>query len=209
MTDDESRVWHERALSGDPSVPGALWELLHAQLRGDLTRDGRFRRLDPADVSDAVTDVILAYTEKPATYNPDKCSLDRFFRMAAARDLYNLIAKAKRRPRVDSLDVVAVDLEDGNSERDMTSADGRLEAWLSRRKGQTTLPEKLRELLPDPRDRMVLLLMVDRERRTEVYARALGCLDCPIEEQRKRVKQTKDRIRIALKRKGIRLHAQI
>ena len=60
--------------------------------------------------------------------------------------------------------------------------------------------------IPDPRDRQVHLLMYNGERRTSVFAAVLGLEHLPIEVQRQRVKQVKDRLRLRIKRYGGKIH---
>lgn len=66
---------------------------------------------------------------------------------------------------------------------------------------------KLVDLFPDPTDRQVIELMAEGERAMARYAQALGCVHLDAEAQRRRVEQAKERIRLRLKRYGIRLHA--
>jgi hypothetical protein len=62
------------------------------------------------------------------------------------------------------------------------------------------LKRAISELLPDERDREVLNLMMERERNTAAFARILQIEHLPVADQRRRVKQTKDRIRLRVKR---------
>ena len=56
--------------------------------------------------------------------------------------------------------------------------------------------------LLDPRDRQILALRLQGERRTEAFAEILGLSYLPIEAQRREVKRAKDRIDKILRRHG-------
>jgi hypothetical protein len=58
------------------------------------------------------------------------------------------------------------------------------------------------DLLQDSKDRQILSLRLQGERRTEVFAAVLGISNLPIEVQRREVKRTKDRIDKILRRQG-------
>ena len=91
MQDDEGRRFHARALAGGLTLSGELWVHYHDVLWRQLM--AKFRALDEADISDAVTDVILGYAKRPQQYDPDKAPLGSYLRMAAGRDLLNLLEK--------------------------------------------------------------------------------------------------------------------
>ena len=63
------------------------------------------------------------------------------------------------------------------------------------------------DLFPDPNDRAVLELMAEGECAPARYAQALGCVHLDAEAQCRQVEQAKERIRLRLKRYGIRLYA--
>jgi RNA polymerase sigma-70 factor, ECF subfamily len=62
--------------------------------------------------------------------------------------------------------------------------------------------EGMMQRLSDPRDRQILALRLQGERRTEAFAEILGLSDLPIEAQRREVKRAKDRIDKILRRHG-------
>ena len=61
--------------------------------------------------------------------------------------------------------------------------------------------EKLGRVFTDPVDLRVVALMVEGVRETSAYAEALGVADRPEDEQKKPVKQAKDRINKIFERK--------
>lgn len=66
---------------------------------------------------------------------------------------------------------------------------------------------RLADLFPDPHDRELIELMAEGEPEFARYVRVLGVDHLDTVEQRRRVKQAKDRVRLRLKRFGVRLHA--
>lgn len=125
---------------------------------------------------------------RPHRFDPRRSSLRSYLRMAARRDLYNLVGKEMRR-RTSPLDVAKGQCS-GNSIEDQVI--GKLDAQ--------TIRSMVRKSLSQ-REWLVFKLMEKGERRTAVYARALGIECLPREEQARRVKREKDRIRKRLKRK--------
>jgi hypothetical protein len=64
----------------------------------------------------------------------------------------------------------------------------------------------IHRLFQSDQDRRLAALIVDGERSTRNFAEALGIMDLPIAEQRKTVKQHKDRIKKVLQRRGRELY---
>jgi hypothetical protein len=62
--------------------------------------------------------------------------------------------------------------------------------------------EEMMSLLQDPKDRQILVLRLQGERRTGAFAEILGISHLPIETQRREVKRAKDRIDKTLRRQG-------
>jgi hypothetical protein len=60
---------------------------------------------------------------------------------------------------------------------------------------------KIEQIIPDPVDQELIVLLLDGVRQTEKYATILSITDQPIEDQRKIVKQHKDRLKKQLQRK--------
>ncbi|HYG82141.1 MAG TPA: hypothetical protein VD861_17205, partial [Pyrinomonadaceae bacterium] len=75
------------------------------------------------------------------------------------------------------------------------------ETALISREFQAGVIGRLRRVFTNPMDLRVLALMIEGERETEAFAETLGVTERPPEEQRKLVKQVKDRINKTLDRK--------
>jgi hypothetical protein len=204
VPEDESRALHARALAGSASLSAEIWERWHDALLAELA--ARFRGLEPAEVSDTITDVILSYVERPAQYQPDKLPLDRYLRMAAQGDLLNLLDKRRRQPNIIPFEPVAHDRPTRNGMQEAEEREAQRDAVLPAGMAWEAFMRTLRDLFPDPNDREVIELMAEGERDSARFAQVLGCAALAVPEQRRQVKQVKDRIRLRLKRHGIRLH---
>lgn len=192
---------YQRVLAGEPDAPSDFIALLLDPLVASLTRE--FSALpDPNLIVDTVTDSLFRFVQEPARYNPGRGALWNYLLMDARGDLRNAWQKERRRwKREQPFDPVAHDRPDGKS---------NVEEAIIRKLAPDGLPEgvdmseiiaRLRAEITDPQDRQVVLLMADGERETEVYARVLGIDHLSPEEQRRRVKQVKDRLRNMLKRR--------
>lgn len=185
---------HQRLLAGDPVAPAELAEeLLDALVKELCARYPNLR--DPDLPVDAATDTLLDYIQRPEQFDPAKRGLRGFLAMAAERDLRNMFARSSRRNKKEiSLTSVEVDERSGNKEVEEEKAAMRIDA--ERMRGQ------IEELFKDPVDRKLVELVIDNERSTRVFASVLGLEGLSEEEQRKQVKQHKDRIKKRLQRYG-------
>jgi DNA-directed RNA polymerase specialized sigma24 family protein len=165
----------------------AFLDPLVAFLRADSPHADDHARLTAAE------DAVLSVIHNPPLYKSDEMTLPAFLRMAAKRDLLNLLAKENRRHRRreyhDSVELAA---GDGNSDRDeaddLPSFDEPILAAVIA--GFTDV------------ERRVFELMRAGERRTEVFAPVLGVQHLPPEEQTREVKRVKERIFKRLRRAG-------
>ena len=184
--DDLCNAW--RRLVADPDTAGAFAELVLPPIEADLSR--QFRKAGPHDITAAADWTVAAFLRKPAAYDPARGPLSAVLRLAARRDLINLIGSEGRHH------------------------DGRI-PWdgveLAHPAGNT--PEEGESLADHPEllaavegldgaDRLVLELMLDGERDTAVFAAALGLTDLSPDEQFEAVKRAKDRVKARLKRAG-------
>jgi hypothetical protein len=132
----------------------------------------------------AAGDTLLSVIRNPAVFDPARGNLPAFLRMAAHRDLANLTQREKKHhQKREYPNLVELAADDGNLFAD---------EWPDSPGVATAIAE-----LSDA-ERHVLDLMRDGERRTEVFAAALGIADGP--EAAAEVKRVKDRIKARLKR---------
>lgn len=183
---------HQRLLSNDPTAPSDLFEAFYHELFSWIKR--KFPSLAPGIDPDiyyrAAFQALDNYIKSPGKYNPALRGLRGYLRMAVTGDFLNLLQREQgRRRREVQLDNVAEPASDRNIENEGLEAAefqkimARLKAELSEEEGR------------------VLDLIAARVRHTSAFAGVLGITDLPPEEQRRRVKQVKDRLKKRLKRR--------
>jgi len=184
---------HRQLLKGSRTASEEIAAILLSALTNELSGD--FRHLDPARVSDGVTDAILDYSTHPGSFDPKRSvPLDRFLRHNAWRNVANIVRSEKRRRQREGIaagmaPVVELHPAVGNP----------LQNEITKRQ-----QEQEREVasLDEPLDREVQKLRQSGERRTEAFAKILGISHLPEADQRREVKKTKDRIDKILRRKA-------
>ena len=187
---------HNRLLLDDPVATEEFFNIAAP----DLERHLRMRfpsmavGVDPDIYLSAVYEALTDYFKNPGKYDPSRSGLMTYLRLAARRDLQNLLAKETRhaKGRV-SLEDVEFSRSDGNdiSERAAEDMDGR-----------RLIEELMEEMTPN--ERAVLSLMLEGERSSAAAAEAMGIGHLPPGEQAREVKRVKDRLKKRIQRKGIR-----
>jgi RNA polymerase sigma-70 factor, ECF subfamily len=185
---------HKKLLAQEVTAPAELAEVLLEPLIHRLTR--KFPKLPDSDLLyDAVTDALMSYVKRPAQFDPAKRSLMGFLVMAAEGDLHNALAKEKRRRQKE---ISFKDVELGEAAGKSEVEDGNSET--------EPAEEKLRQALPrifeDPKDLVMVEMMISGERTTEAFVEVLKLQHLPIEQQRREVKRHKDRLKKRLERYG-------
>ncbi|MFA5400901.1 MAG: hypothetical protein WC359_10700 [Dehalococcoidia bacterium] len=193
---------HQRLLQHDPVAPADFAETyLEELVRRLRARAGSV--VDETLVRDAATDALLDYVQHPSKFNPKKSAIFTYLTMASYRDLQNMLVKEKRRGRREiQIQDVEISTDDGNNivELDNPILDNMSEMEIK------DLLGRVAEIFPDARDRALLDLMIDGERRTIKYCSILGIQSLSADRQRKIVKQHKDRITKRLRRLGDKIH---
>ena len=186
---------HERLLSDDPVATEEIFAIATPELERHLRL--QFPSIavgvDPDIYISAVFDALTDYFKNPGKYDPARSGLMTYLKMAARRDMQNLLAKEKRhaKGRV-SLESVEFRQSAGNdmSERVAEEIDGRREI------------EDLKQGMTSE-ERAVFSLILEGERSTRVAAEVMGIGDLPSAEQSREVKRVKDRIKKRIQRRGI------
>jgi RNA polymerase sigma-70 factor (ECF subfamily) len=197
---------YQRLLAGEIDAPSDLIELLLDPLTTALRR--KFPSLpDPNLVTDTATDTLFRFVQEPERFQPERGDLWGYLYMDALGDIRNAWQKQRRRLiREIPFDPVAHDLPDGNSNVEEAIVRKLVPASLPDGTDAASLINQLRADIPDARDWEVVTLMALGERSTSIYASVLEITDLPPAEQRRRVKQAKDRLRLRLKRSGVRIN---
>ncbi len=147
----------------------------------------------------AAEDAIISILKSPQQYDPKRGPLDHYLRMAGRGDLLNLLEKERRYlARHSELPTVEpADDRRNNEYADSFDGDELTDDPDSELLNQI---QEIAENTFTPPERHVLQLMIDGERRTVVFAQALGIEHLSDIEQRREVKQVKDRIKKRLQR---------
>lgn len=147
----------------------------------------------------AAADAIISMLKRPGQYDPVRGPLDHYLRMAAQGDLRNLLEKEQRHAK-HRADLPPVELVDVNRNNQYEAAFDRLDEF-------DDADSELLKLVQDtvvrtftPEEQRALQLMVDGERKTAPFAEVLGIAHLPELEQRRQVKQAKDKIKKRLQR---------
>jgi hypothetical protein len=192
----DERAIHDRLLGGDPVAPSLLVETYLPRLVGALGR--AYPGVDPHLIETAATDAVLNLAKAPRRFDPSRGPLFPYLRMDAVGDLRNSLQAARRdAARRASLEAVELHPRPRNQQRE--DRDDPLERLIRRADGAL-----LADLCAgfEPREREVIDLMADGERRTPVFAKVLDLGQLPPEEQARAVKRGKDRLLKRLRRRA-------
>lgn len=187
---------HNRLLQGDPRAPGEVMDCMYEPLVHRLaSTNPAIWRVDDSIVIDAVIDALESYIKRPEQFNPQRGGLFAYLAMSAQGDLRNALARLRReRARLVSLDPVAHDRASGNDSVD-SSGDVPAEELSPSLRALCQAVMQVRQELRDHREQKVLDLIIEGERRTEIFARVLQLKGMPPSEQVREVKRVKDRIK--------------
>jgi hypothetical protein len=166
--------------------------------------DVKFARVDPHIRQTAAHDALLTYVQKPQSYDHSRGDLASYLRMATRGDLVNLLNKeGKHHQGRVSWDLVEEAAEDGNLQG-AEEPSKLLRRAEENQQWQAFLGSVAEGFMEE--ERSVLNLMLAGERRTGVYAKAVGIEGLSVAEQEREVKKVKDRIKKRLER-GVPGHA--
>jgi len=140
------------------------------------------------DLEDVVLEAFAGYLTKPDRYDPARGkSLLGYLKMAAERDLYNLVDRHRRASQRD----VPFDDERRNSEIAIIHG---FEDDSADRIDTQAVEDTIMTLAEDDDERTTLRLMLDGERETSVFAAGLKLTHLTPREQATTVQKIKDRL---------------
>ncbi len=206
LSQQEARELHRRLLDGDAVAPPDLAAAYLDPLADWLT--GLNPRADPHVCTTAAEDAILSLIKNPASYKPERQTLGTYLRLSARGDFLNALRSesrhGKRRADWDAAEL---------------SPDARTYLWdtesdpaliVERREDELDEPdEPAVPVVPDSvragltaQEERVLELMNGKERKTALFAAALGITHLAPDDQRREVKRVKDRLTKRVERAG-------
>ncbi len=202
-SEEEARALYERLLAGDPTAPSDF-AVAYLDCLTDWLVKHNWSTLHPNDCATAAGEAILALIKNPKTYNPKRQTLEVYLRKSAQGDLMNIL-RSERRHRKGRADWEAVE-HSSAAGKYLGDEETNPEFVLERRQeeARTTInlpsvPESVQAGLTSEEEKVLELIQM-RERRTAVYAVALGISQLSFGEQKKEVKKVKDRLKKRLER---------
>lgn len=189
---------HRRLLERDPLAPAdfavAFLQPLIAWLQCTNPR------LDSMICEEAADEAIVRFLLDPSKYDPHRLELEAFLRMAAQRDLQNLLRKERRHQRNRrSWKVVEQMAEAGKYLR--RDEDPSLPLQMEEVRQRQAPPDSMRQRMTEVEQRF-WEQMQQGEWRNAVFATILGVTHLPEAEQRRQVKRVKDRLNKRKERAG-------
>ncbi len=184
--------YHQRICARDDPIAFAeLAEWLYDSLVQHV-RKRAGSNADPTFVEEAVGQALLNYHDKPESFDPDRKSLKSYLAMAAYRDFQNAQAREHR------LREHQVSLFDPTfRERDVMENQEAIDSQLD----VEELWNIIDEAFPDPTERRIVELILNRVRSPEAYAQVLNIGALPDDERLRQVKLAKYRITRRLRRR--------
>jgi hypothetical protein len=194
---EEGLRLHLHLCDGDPVASAQICRAYVAPLCDWLA--GPFARVDPHVRETAVHEAVMHYLQSPQAYDPRRADLAAYLRMAARRDLENLLAQERRHHR---RRIPWSDVELGEEHRNIP---GRAEEPSHRLEQQEEAAawraslDAFRAGLT-PAEECVLHLLLAGERSTRAFALALGLQGLSADGEAREVKRVKDRLKKRLER---------
>ncbi len=186
---DAAGRWHQQLLQADPVASAEVAEAYFPLVIDWLASVAP--KADPQAREEAAGTAVLDFIKNPAAYRPAKLELGAYLRMAALRDLQNVLRRERRHQRNRRGWNLVEQAADGGKYLGRDD-DPSLRLQIAEAESRA-IPDRVLQGLNDA-ERRVLELMLRRERRTAAFAAALGITDLPVEEQRREVKRVKDRL---------------
>jgi len=199
LSDGEQLALHQRISRQDLTAFSELFSAVHGILQKHLT--AKFPQENPADRDDIIVELLFSYLKNPEKFDPTKLSLFAYLRMAAERDTLNFVEREKRRARREIMSFDEPHVEDRLLERNILTDNTEDDELFAEFRG-IQLETLIERLNVNDRDAAFIRLLAQGERSTQPYAEILGISPVEITEQRRIVKQHKDRLSKWLIRQG-------
>jgi hypothetical protein len=158
------------------------------------------RRIHPEFCEEAAGAALVALINNPQSFAPDRQSLEVYLRLSAQGDLRNLLAREKKHHQ-NRVGWKIVEHSPDAGKYLGRADDPSLPLQMAEEVEQTAeaVPDSIWAGLSD-QERQVLQLMLQKERKTSVYARVCGLEHLPFKEQQKEIRRIKNRITKRLQR---------
>jgi RNA polymerase sigma-70 factor (ECF subfamily) len=207
VSTEESQSIHRRLQASEPDAPSDLFTLFLDPLV-DALRSAFPGLRDPYLVQDVVTDSLFKLAQEPMRYAPEKASLWRYLYTDAKGDLLNAIERERKRWKDATFDIVKHDVHDRGTNVEAEVLNALVPDGLPAGMALEEVLAMVRETISDPQDRELLKLMLHGERKSGAFSQVLGIENMMPLEQRRIIKQRKDRIDARLRRLGERIRSE-
>ena len=187
----EELALHERVLTGDPVSPVDIFQRLMDPLVDALRHD---LPCTEDEAYDSSVDAVLAYLEAPGRYDRNRGRLSTYVMDIAKKRSIDRIRSRTTSQRREDAYATAVEVHSANPKESMETTVEAQVLW-----------QKVQNAVPNERDRRMLKLILAGERSTKEFAKVLGLRGLPPLDQRREVKQHRDRLLKVLERLGKRL----
>jgi RNA polymerase sigma-70 factor (ECF subfamily) len=187
----EELALHESVLAGDPVAPADVFEALMDPLCQALLYD---LPCTEDEAYDSGIDAVFAYLEDPAAFDRDRGRLSSYVMDIAKKRAIDRLRSRTAAERRDDTYAKVVELRTANPKETIETEIQARELW-----------RLVEEAVPSERDRQVLKFILAGERSTALFAEALGLTGLQLKEQRRKVKQHRDRLLKVLERLGAKL----
>lgn len=196
ISEDEERTLIQRLADGDVTAPSDLARLFLDHLI-EWLKATNSRQIPEELFIEAAEDAIIALGKSPKSFDRARGKrLTSYLRMSAKGDLLNIL---KREARQQIVKFVEVSDEVGNSpvveEDPLLQLECQEEAAMASNEVVSPACQGLSEA-----ECRAMRLILRRERKTAVFASALGILHLSPKEQKIEVKRVKDKLKMRLKR---------
>jgi len=198
----EERRLHSAVLTGDDLALSKLYTLYGESIIERLIILYRtVAKKDEDLIFEAVNEAFWGYYNNPTNFDPEQSTLKRFLEVAAERDLKNILAKEKKHFGKRELPE-DVELQ----EKFWNSIVGTTETTdtnIIQEEVMKATDKELANHFKTSLDITLAKLVLQKERETDVFIKALGIEGLSLEEQRVEVKRHKDRIKKVLERNQV------
>jgi hypothetical protein len=198
-TPDEERELHRRLVERDPTAPADLaLAFLNALMSWLQSKNSK--KISEHLLVEAAEDALIALSKNPGSYRTDlKKSLFSYLQMSAMGDLKNGLNREKRQIRRNIGQSLELSSGDGKYVGRTDDQLLRLEIHEELQRADDGILAAARDGL-SPGESEALDLILQGERTTAVFARALGFEHLSKAEQKAGVKKVKDKLKSRIKR---------
>ena len=200
---------HEQMLAGDPTLLADIARLVLESLIAQLRHE--FREVDDHLLQEKAADALLEYGKDPSQANAKAgAGVMGFLVMRAKSRVISGIRKERRREQAEGRFAHGlgatkaagnpVELRLVRGEHHSEGPSDTVSAPSLELEERLEIEARVQDVLAGAQskiDQQILRMMLDGVRATPEYARVLGIEDRPVEEQRRIVKQHKDRLKAA------------